>query len=81
MTSNIFVINIVVLQYNIKYKGYIQQMKFITNNKLNPILFLEFKVNIGYGHYNIITINDYKDLKYNIYDKPLVINYKYNSEF
>ena len=56
-------------------------MKFITNNKLNPILFLEFKVNIGYGHYNIITINDYKDLKYNIYDIPLVINYKYNSEF
>lgn len=56
-------------------------MKYITKHILNPILFLEFIGNISYGHYNNITINDYKDVKNNIYDIPLVINNKYNSEF
>jgi hypothetical protein len=56
-------------------------MKFITKNTLNPILFSEFICNISYGHYNIITINDYKDIKNKIYEIPLVINNKYNSEF
>ena len=53
MTSKIFNINIIVLEYIREYKGYIQRTKIeIKEQKLSPILVLEYIENNKLGHYN-----------------------------
>ena len=80
VTSQIFNINILVLKYIDKYKGYIKQLSFINDEKIKPIMFLEFVGNNN-GHYNLIHIKNNIDVK-NYKDKvPLVIDNKYNTDF
>ena len=53
MTSKIFNINIIVLEYIREYKGYIERTKIeIKEQKLSPILVLEYIENNKLGHYN-----------------------------
>ncbi len=56
LSSKIFNINIIVLKFNGKYKGYIQQCKFVSNNLISPIMFLEQMGGYMNGHYNLIHI-------------------------
>lgn len=79
ITSKIFDINIIVLEYIIEYKGYIQRIKIENNNKqLSPILVLEYIENNNLGHYNIIHLKLNDDISKYIRDVPLIINQKYH---
>ena len=49
--------NILVLKYSDKYKGYNKQSSFISEETINPVMFLEFQGNNN-GHYNIINIKN-----------------------
>ena len=41
LSSKLLNLNIIVLKYKDKYKGYIQQSKFVSNNLISSIMFLE----------------------------------------
>ncbi len=82
MTSKIFNINIIVLEYIKEYKGYIQHTKIeINDKKLSPILVLEYIENNKLGHYNIIHLKLNEDILKYINDDPLILNQKYNYRF
>lgn len=81
ISSKILNINIIVFKYKEKYNGYIQQCKFIYNNSIAPIMFVEHTGGYYNGHYNIIHIKNINNVMNYIKDIPFVINNKYNSEF
>ena len=62
-SSQIFNINIMILKYIEKYKGYFKQTSFINEETIKPIMFLEFIGNNINGHYNIIHIKNNYDIK------------------
>ena len=70
VTSQIFSINILVLKYIDKYKGFIKQLSFINQETIKPVMLLEFSGN----HYNIIFIKHNADIKNYIEIKT--INYR-----
>ena len=79
LTSDIFNINILVLEYKEEYKGYIQYLKIDSNiKKILPIMFIEYITINKIGHYNIIHTKDNINIKENIKPIPIYFGAKFN---
>ena len=78
-TAKAFNINIVIIEYIEEYKGYIKKEKFeIKTNITKPILILEYTNINNLGHFNVVHISPYQNIKDRINPIPLVINNKFN---
>ena len=74
-----FNINILIIECIEEYKGYIKKEKFeIEANTTKPILILEYTKINKLGHFNVVHIKPYENIKDGINHIPLVINNKYN---
>ena len=80
LISDIFNIDILILEDKCDYKGYIQYTKINNNttNKIKPIMILNYSNINGSGHYNIMHIKKINNIKENIKTIPNYIDNKYN---
>ena len=82
ISTKIFNIDIIILEYIDEYKGYIQRAKFLSNNsKINPILVLEYTEINKIGHYNIIHLKPNFNIMQKLRNIPIKIGNNYNYKF
>ena len=81
VSAKIFNIDIIILEYNDNYKGYILKNRFELDDESKPILFLEYKVINRCGHFNILHIKHYQNIISNIKDIPYYLNNKFNQHY
>ena len=60
LTVDVFSINILILEYNEIYKGFVYKNKIenINNEKVKPTMILEYTTINSKGHYNILHLKD-----------------------
>ena len=83
LSVDIFSISILVLEYKKLYQGYINKIKIESNNnKISPLMVLQYWLINKFGHYDIILIKDHYNIKDYIEPIPkILLGNKYNYHY